>query len=339
MHDPYPVMAQVLPEHGGQLHAWAERFARPLAEWLDLSTGINPNGWPVPAVPPGIWQRLPEEEDGLASAAAEYYGVDWAVPVAGVQAAIQLLPQLRPSCRVGVLAIGYAEHAYRWQLAGHQVLKLPEDGLEAAIGELDVLVVINPNNPTGRRWPAARLLDWHAGLAVRGGWLVVDESFIDPTPEDSLVQAADRPGLIVLRSLGKFFGLAGARLGFLFAELGLAQQIRQLLGPWPISNPARWIARLALLDHAWQARARTELAVASARLAELLHQHGLSPKGGTALFQWVLTPDAESIQGQLAAQGILVRRFAEPLSLRFGLPADAEGWGRLDQALASLSQR
>lgn len=327
------------PEHGGDLRAWATRFGRPPAEWLDLSTGINPKGWPVPPIPAAIWQRLPEDDDGLALAAARYYGQEGAVPLAGVQAAIQLLPLLRPPCRVGVPALGYAEHGYRWRLAGHRVIELPEDGLESALGELDVLIVIHPNNPTGRRWPIERLLAWHEALSERGGWLVVDESFIDPTPETSLVQMADRPGLIVLRSLGKFFGLAGARVGFLFAEPLLAQQIRQWLGPWPVSHPGRWAARLALLDHDWQVRTRSELAQASSRLAELLSSYGLAPAGGTALFQWVLTPDAEAIQQHLAGQGILVRRFAQPASLRFGLPAEEMGWARLEKALASLDLR
>ncbi|QIK39108.1 threonine-phosphate decarboxylase [Caldichromatium japonicum] len=325
------------PEHGGGLRAWARRFGRPLGEWVDLSTGINPRGWSVPELPSEVWQRLPEEDDGLAAAAAAYYGTEGAVPVPGVQAAIQLLPYLRPPCRVGVPAIGYAEHAYRWRLAGHQIIELPEDEAEAALGNLDVLVVIHPNNPTGRRWPADHLLAWHEILGARGGWLVVDESFIDPTPEASLVQAANRPGLIILRSLGKFFGLGGARVGFVFTEERLAAQVRRLIGPWSVGHPARWVARLALLDHAWQARARVELAAASERLAGSLGEQGLAPAGGTALFQWILTPDAATIQRHLAEEGILVRRFAYPASLRFGLPADEAGWARLEKALVSLN--
>ena len=73
------------------------------------------------------------------------------------------------------------------------------------------MVLVQPNNPTGALFARSRLLDWHARLARRGGWLVVDEAFIDPTPDASLAPMAGADGLVVLRSLGKFFGLAGAR--------------------------------------------------------------------------------------------------------------------------------
>jgi cobalamin biosynthesis protein CobC len=167
--------------------------------------------------------------------------------------------------------------------------------------------------------------------------LVVDEAFIDATPADSLAPYVGRPGLVLLRSLGKFFGLAGARVGFLFAEAALRERMRLRLGPWPLSGPARLVARLALADSLWQASARTSLHDAADRLAMLLLENGYAPAGGTALFQWVLTPEAERIQDGLGRQGILVRRFERPYSLRFGLPGDEAEWRRLSLALASLA--
>jgi len=332
-----PLIDFVPPEHGGRLRQAAERYCIPVFDWLDLSTGINPVPWPVPPLAATCWGRLPEDEDDLESTAADYYGASNPLPLAGSQAAIQALPMLRDPGRVGIPRIGYREHAHAWRRAGHALVELDdaeiEDRLSDGAERLDALVVINPNNPSGRRWPVDRLLDWHARLAERGGWLVVDEAFMDTTPESSLLPHSGREGLVVLRSLGKFFGLAGARVGFLFAEPGLRERVRRLLGPWTLSGPAREVARLALSDRAWQEAERHSLHRRAARLADLLDGHGLSPAGGTALFQWVRTHDAERIQDVLARQAILVRRFDAPDSLRFGLPGDESGWARLDAAL------
>lgn len=320
-------------EHGGKLLAAAARYSIEAADWLDLSTGINPAGWPVPAVPPEVWQRLPEQEDGLVDAAAAYYGSAAVLPVAGSQAAIQALPRLRAASRVGVPHPAYAEHACAWRVAGHAVA-----AWDAAMGvdALDVLVLVHPNNPAGQTYSRADLLDWHARMAARGGWLVVDEAFIDATPTESLADVGPRPGLIILRSLGKFFGLAGARVGFVLAEPTLLAALNKLLGPWAVSAPSRWVARAALADTAWQQAARAALPAAGARLAALLRDHGLAPSGGTALFQWVRTADAAAWHEQLARQGILTRPFADPPSLRFGLPRHEADWARLAAALASV---
>lgn len=329
-------------DHGGRLREAAARYAIPLSQWLDLSTGINPNGWPVPTVPASLWARLPEEHDGLEAAAARYYGAPAVLPVAGSQAAIQMLPHLRNPGSVGIPDVGYQEHAAAWQRAGHRLVRLddgnPRGAGDAGLDRLDALVAINPNNPTGRRWPVQTLLDWHSRLAERGGWLLVDEAFMDTTPDQSLAAYTDRPGLIVLRSVGKFFGLAGARVGFVLATADLRDRLQAQLGPWTLSGPARHVARLALSDTAWQTAMRTALAAESRRLADLLCRHGLAPSGGSDLYQWVRTADAPRIQADLAARGIWVRRFDTPPSLRFGLPGAPAQWQRLASALASLNR-
>ena len=323
--------------HGGRLREAAMRYDIPLADWLDLSTGINPNGWPVPEVPPSCWSRLPEDDDGLERAARNYYDAEHVLPVAGSQAAIQALPRLPSHSRVSVLALGYAEHACAWQRAGHTVTPVSAGQVDEAVAQADVLLLIHPNNPTGACFPVEQLLDWHARLAARGGWLVVDEAFMDVTPEHSLCRHIAREGLIVLRSLGKFFGLAGARVGFVCAQASLLAHLHGVLGPWSVSAPARWVATSALTDRAWQDAARKRLGTDGARLQALLAQHGLSPDGGCALFQWVRTPGAQDLHEALARQGILTRLFIESSSLRFGLPGDEIAWARLDAALSGVT--
>ncbi len=330
--------------HGGRLRAAAARYDIPLSDWLDLSTGINPRGWPVPPLPPSVWTRLPEEDDGLMDAAAQYYGTPTLLPVAGSQAAIQALPGLRPAGRIGVLHPGYAEHAQAWRRAGHHVIPLAASQIDRQLAQLDVLVLIHPNNPGGERFSRDQLLAWHGQLAGRGGWLLVDEAFMDTTPQHSLAVSSPRPGLIILRSLGKFFGLAGARVGFVLAEQDLLQRLLAQLGPWTLAHPSRQVATLALADLAWQQAARRQLSEDGVRLQTLLCRHGLVPNGGCALFQWVVTDDAPRLHQALARQGILTRLFeaggnlpAPPPSLRFGLPVGEPQWQRLDQALAGVT--
>lgn len=327
-------------EHGGRLRAAAQRYGITLADWLDLSTGIAPEPWPLPAIPLEAWARLPEEDDGLEAAACACYGARHALALAGSQAAIQLLPQLRPPSRVGVLAPSYAEHAHAWERAGHRLVRLPAEAIEAQIDQLDVLVLANPNNPTGQLFSPAQLLAWHARLAERGGCLLVDEAFIDCTPEHSVAAYSDRPGLVVLRSFGKFFGLAGVRLGFVLAEPGLLASLRERLGPWSVSGPARALGLQALAPASTGARRRraAELQRAGSALAELFTAHGLLPAGGCALFQWLPLARATQLHDFLARRGILVRLFSEPASLRFGLPADEAGWQRLAQALTDYQK-
>lgn len=320
-------------EHGGRLRRAAAAYGIPLADWLDLSTGINPRGYRLPRPPAPLWQRLPQDEDGLVEAAAAYFGCETLLPVAGSQAAIQALPRLRAPGRVALLAPMYAEHAKAWRQAGHVVRELPAEALLAAT-DADVVVLASPNNPTGERVAPDDLLALQARQPA-GAWLVVDEAFIDATPELSLAHHCPRPGLIVLRSLGKFFGLAGARVGFVLAWPALLESLAAALGPWALAGPSRWAAGLALTDGAWIARSRARLVRDSARLARLLTAHGLPPTGGCALFQWVCTARAAALHEALARRGILTRLFDTPASLRFGLPGTAADWRRLDQALAA----
>jgi len=313
-----------LLEHGGRIHAAARRWGIPHGQWLDLSTGIAPWPYPVPVPPAEIWQRLPEDEDGLAAAARDYYGAPALLMLPGSQAAIQWLPRLLPAGRVAMPMPLYAEHPAAWQAAGHALVDWEAPS--------DYAVVCNPNNPTGRRFTRAALLD----RAARVKQLVVDEAFIDAEPDESLANCA-ADNIVVLRSLGKFFGLAGARAGCAFGAPALLDRLREALGPWAVSHPARWAARLALADCAWQSAQRERLCAASRRLAALLRASGLGAPTGTALFQYVATPRAADIFAALARRGILVRAFTEPRALRFGLPGSAEQWQRLTACLKEIA--
>jgi len=322
-----------LLHHGGGLRAVARQYDIPLGDWLDLSTGINPNGWSVPPVPASTWLRLPEEQDGLEQAAQDYYATECVLPVAGSQAAIQMLPRLREPSRVCVLDPGYAEHLHAWQRTGHTVISVSSNQLDEAAGQADVMVVINPSNPTGVRFSIEQLLDWHAQLVARGGWLVVDEAFMDVTPAQSLTSLCPLPGLIVLRSLGKFFGLAGARVGFVCAQSEMLARLKARLGPWSVNAPARWAATAALRDRDWQEKTRQQLGRDAVRLNTLLTHSGLVPSGGCGLFQWLCSDQAAEIHEALASLGVFTRLFNEPSSLRFGLPGSEADWRKLGQAL------
>ncbi|MGF6711358.1 cobalamin biosynthetic protein CobC [Luteibacter sp. W1I16] len=370
-------------EHGGRLGRAAREFGIPREEWLDLSTGVSPRGWPVPPVPADSWRRLPEDDDGLLEAARAYYGTPHLLPVAGSQAAIAALPRLRARSRVGVIAPSYAEHAHAWRQAGHDVVALPLPELLARASEFDVVIVIRPNNPTGTYLDSETLLALHSRLSrpavvgaaavvepalvgaasaaiprqranssqapiaaeaapTRAGpmvsnepWLVVDEAFIDARPDESLVPYV-RDGLIVLRSVGKFFGLAGARAGFVAASPALLDALAEVLGPWTLTGPTRHVVTQALMDRAWQASARAWLHETSARLRDLLTKHGLRPSGGCEFFQYCERANAKGLHRLLARHAILVRHFDAPQALRFGLPADDDAFARLDRVLTEL---
>ena len=324
-------------EHGGHLINAAEKYNVPIQQWIDLSTGINPNGWPVPEIPAECWQRLPETADDLIVAARQFYQCESILPVAGSQAAIQTLPLLRSRSRVGVLSPAYAEHAYIWKKAGHEVIELEVEKIESHIPQLDVLIIINPNNPTGQRFNKDQLLRWHDGLNKHNGWLIIDEAFIDTTPEYSLSSHPAIKGLIILRSLGKFFGLAGIRCGFIIGPNELLNTVGESLGPWTISHPSRYIATKTLVDTVWQKQTRDKLTKQSNRLALLLTKNGLKPDGQTSLFQWIKHSYAEQIHESLAHQGILTRLFKQPSSLRFGLPKQEQQWLFLEKTLWNLT--
>lgn len=328
-------------EHGGNLQQATAMFGQPMQGWIDLSTGINPTPYPLPnemLTQTEPWHRLPEA-GRLEEIAAHYYSTSQLLALPGSQAAISLLPALRQPSRVAIAQPEYLEHALAWQRWGHKVERLSAATISkgpSPQSEYDVLVMSNPNNPTGKHYSPELLLAWHASLLSRDGWLVVDEAFSDTCPHVSLVFQAGERGLIILRSLGKFFGLAGARVGFLLSSAELRQRMSELLGPWPLTGPSRLAGAMALADITWQRRQMKALQQASERLSRILSQAGLKVSGKTSLYCWAPTQAAEATHHALASAGIWVRAWDTPPGLRFGLPADEQAWSRLRDTLARL---
>lgn len=327
--------------HGGDTGAAESRFGRPAEGWLDLSTGVAPFSYPTGGIADAAWRRLPEPRElaALAAAAAAAYRVpDPALVVAapGSQAILQRLPGLRTApSHIAVVSPTYGEHARTWAAAGHAIAEVAtlDEGSEA-----DVLIMVNPNNPDGRRIDPALIAELVPTFARRGGLVVVDEAFAEVAPELSAARLVGAPGLVVLRSFGKFFGLAGLRLGFALAPGNMAERLRASLGPWPVAGPAIAIATRALADSDWIAAQRTRLADAARRLRGVLTEAGFEIVGGTDLFVLAARRDAEAGFEHLARAGILVRRFpAYPTWLRFGLPGAEGEWHRLAAALDAFA--
>lgn len=325
--------------HGGDLSGLRAAYA---GDWIDLSTGINPFAWPfpgpVPELPPDAWTRLPGHDAmaALLRAARQTYGAPAGagiVAAPGTQALIQLLPFLFPTSRIAILGPTYAEHAYVWRQSGHDVVEI--DGLPGSLQGIDILLAVNPNNPDGRGLGLPLLRRWHDELSARGGWLILDEAFADVAPEVSFCAQAGRPGLLILRSFGKFFGLAGLRLGFLLAPQEITGTVHMAQGPWAVSGPALAIGTAALLDTGWQETMRENLRDRARRFDQMMRDRGIHVLGGTALFRLAKIADAAGFAAALRGQGIHVRVFDyQPQWMRFGLPADeAEFWRRFDAAL------
>jgi cobalamin biosynthetic protein CobC len=319
-------------DHGGNLDVAMKRFGGPLEDWIDLSTGINRRPYPVGELPLRSWAALPSrtELDALHEAARRAYLTGAPVlAVAGAQAAIQTLPYLAEPGRARILAPTYNEYAPTLAVAGWQV---EEVGEVDALAGADLAVVVNPNNPDGQAHDASALL----ALASRVKRLVIDESFADAVPAISLAAEAARPGLLILRSLGKFYGLAGLRLGFVLGAEREIAAMAGMVGPWPVSGTAIEIGRRALLDRAWADTTRARLVRDASRLDALAQAAGWKLIGGTPLFRLYETGNAGAAQEQLAHAKIWSRMFdARPGWLRLGLPGDETEWDRLAAALSA----
>jgi cobalamin biosynthetic protein CobC len=317
--------------HGGRLGEAQAAFPDAPRPWIDLSTGINPHAWDVTRAGPVDWTRLPDEGAlaALESAAAAHFGVDAAsvCAVPGSEMGLRMLDALDLPAPFRHVAPSYGTHAEALPGSMPTTLEAAETG-DAHGG---TLLLANPNNPDGRLIPAARLM----ALMAKGDTLVVDEAFADAVPGASLLGGAVDDRIVVLRSFGKFFGLAGLRLGFVIAAPARLAPLRRRLGSWPVSAAAIAIGTAAYRDAGWITGMRAQLLKEATRLDALLRANGLEPQGACPLFRLIRLEDAGALFDRLARRGILTRPFDyAPDWLRIGLPADDAAYARLDAALA-----
>ena len=309
-------------DHGGGLDAAVARFGGDRADWIDLSTGINPVPYPLGEIPAEAWTALPDAAatERLIRAARAFWQVPEGagiVPAPGASALIARMPDLTGARRVAIPGPTYNEHAAAFRARGAEVIAGTDPGA-------DLAVLVHPNNPDGRLWPAP------------DGPAVIDESFCDLCPADSHVGLATRPGVILLKSFGKFWGLAGLRLGLAIGRPETLAALPDLLGPWPVSGPALAIGARALEDTPWAETTRDRLASDARRLDALMTAAGARVVGGTTLFRLYEVADAEAAQTHLARHRIWSRIFPYSRTwLRLGLPAP-DGWDRLEAALSGL---
>jgi cobalamin biosynthesis protein CobC len=306
--------------------------------FIDLSTGINPHSYPMPQLPADLFARLPEpaDIDRLAAIAAKTYGAaapDCVVAAPGTQIMLAPVAALAPPGKAVVLGPTYGEFSRAATLAGHNVADVRD---ASELQGADLVIVANPNNPDGRVLSRRELLEIADSLRHRGGMLVVDEAFMDVGPEDAgLCGEVMRGGIVVLRSFGKFFGLAGVRLGFAVTAPAMAARLSATLGPWAVSGPAIAIGQAALADAAWIGAMHKRLAQEAHQLDEVLAMTGIEIVGGTALFRLARVCASDRLFHHLGRAGILTRRFPErPDWLRFGLPSNAITLDRLRTALS-----
>ncbi|MEO0607124.1 MAG: threonine-phosphate decarboxylase CobD [Pseudomonadota bacterium] len=327
-------------KHGGELDRMRAAYPAAPPPWVDLSTGINP--WPYPAtdVSPEAHAQLPTAR--AYKACVEAFAGSIGAPAGSVllspgsELLIRLLPTVLGLKRVAILDPTYGDHAEVWHRAGCQTIETMTP-LEYA-NDVDAVVVCNPNNPDGKRFERDALFAAHATLQTRGGYLIIDEAYADLSPDLSLAASGGRAGLIVFRSFGKFYGLAGLRLGALLAPETVRAQLSDQLGVWPISSAALEIGRRAYADEAWQSETRIALQRARKALDQLLRQHDLDISGGTDLFRFVHIEHASNVWDHLARSGIYVRKFSNlPHHLRIGLPKDPTETERLSAALSLLA--
>lgn len=329
--------------HGGNLSGARLAFPGAPEPWIDLSTGINPHSYPHSPLPSTAFSRLPEpvHTERLKELAGRTWNASSAAHVVAGPGTQMLLPLVAAlgtggaGRRAAILSPTYAEHARAARMAGFSVDEVTDF---ARLFDADLAVVVNPNNPDGRLVAPADLLALAAHMAAKGGLLVIDEAFMEVGPEGaSLTRHAGMPGLVILRSFGKFYGMAGLRLGFALGVPEMMAKLAAQLGPWAVSGPALHVACEALADDAWRMAMRERLSQEAEELDAVLLCHGLQIVGGTGLFRLVRNERAAEIFNRLGESGILVRAFAErPQDLRFGLPADAASLARLNAALMTL---
>ncbi len=326
-------------EHGGDLDRAITQYGGNRKDWIDLSTGINPYSYPVSnlvsSLSSDFLRDLPDQQliETTAQSARNAYQANFSgLPLAGAQQAIQLFPSIIEvgSKKACILHPSYNEYEAQLQKAGWQITHCHH--LDEMTGA-DCAIIANPNNPDGRQFLPTELLE----LAGIVGTLIIDESFCDLYPHLSVLPLTteQHQNIIIFRSFGKFYGLAGLRLGFVFSHSKTLKQFESAAGKWAVSAPALAIGAGALQDENWRQQTMAKLTHDAKRLDRIAHQNGLHLIGGTDLFRLYQWDNAKNMQDKLAGHKIWSRIFSYSENwIRLGIPTD-DSWERVQRALQS----
>ena len=308
----------MISEHGGDIDNAIQKYGGNKDSWIDLSTGINPHHYPYKLINISELKNLPCENDinKLNKVAKKYFKTFACVTaVSGAQAGINILPFLFPNKTVSILSPTYNEYQ---NVFSKSLTKINNVEKLIQLKNSQVAIICNPNNPDGKLYCNEDLLE----ISKNVGYLIIDESYMDQYPGKSLSQKLDdQTNIIIIRSFGKFFGLAGIRLGFLISNKEINKKIEFLIGKWPISNIAINIANKALIDDVWIMNTISFLEEGSNFLDCLASKVSWKIVGGTNLYRLYETPNADHTQNKLANLKIWSRRFEYSKKwIRLGIP-------------------
>ena len=317
-------------QHGGDIDLAIKKYGGQRKDWIDLSTGINRTSYPWQESVKVHLRDLPGSKllMSLEEAASRAYKIAVAtetVAISGAQQIINLLPiHLKKYSSVAILGPTYNEYEKAFKSSNLRTNTVAE------ISNLscnDIAIIVNPNNPTGKVITEEELEDLSKKVEI----LIIDESF----KMFSSRKTQNLDNLIQINSLGKFFGLAGVRLGFVSGPSDFIKSVRKMLGPWPISSLAAEIGLVALSDKIWISQMEKILLAGSTALHAACNSKNWRLVGKTNLFHTYATSNCFEVEEQFAAHGIWVRTFDYSETwVRIGIPTSEYELTRVKKALS-----
>ena len=315
--------------HGGDIDLAIKKYGGEREDWIDLSTGINGTSYPWQQSIKFELRNLPSNKllvnlERAASAAYKVAENTETAAVSGAQQIISLLPIcLKSYNSVAILGPTYNEYEKAFKSSGIKAQTVSE---VSKLSSSDIAIIVNPNNPTGKVI-AEEILD---DLSKKVRILIIDESF--KTFSSRRIQKFEN--VIQINSLGKFFGLAGVRLGFVSGPSDFIKSVRRMLGPWPISSIAAEIGTIALNDNTWISEMEKILLEGSNVLHKACSTKNWKLVGKTNLFHTYATSSSLEVEKQFAAHYIWIRTFDYSETwVRLGIPTSKYEWTRVRQAL------
>lgn len=332
-------------DHGGDLSSVKEKYSDARYPWIDLSTGINPRAYPwekkidLTALA-GYAAKLPQSSDvkKCTSIWLKYLNVkdrnNWLL-TAGSQAIINILPSIFPDHKGIILKPNYNEYERTWCRHLREYTTITRDKFDVnLLANNSVVMITNPNNPDAHLWQLEQIIHIANELAEKNGFLVLDEAYTDLCTDISLTTCSIPDNVLLLRSLGKFFGLAGLRIGLTKLPSKLYAKTADDMGPWTVSSISMAIAQMALSDTEWISNTLKSLKLNMEKLESILLEHDFKIIGNTDLYCLVQHEQSSMVVDKLNRSGIYVRTFSDnPSLIRFGLPKNDIEYKRLQEAL------